>query len=75
MKNITTTIYELNKINLKNDYPIIVIFGFMGYVPDQTMLQEEYFAFANSNNYENRNIYIASMGPIADVHDRACEIY
>ena len=75
IKELTENRNYLPPNKIKNDYPIIVIFGFMGYVPDQTMLQEEYFAFANSNNYENRNIYIASMGPIADVHDRACEIY
>ena len=73
----------------RNDYPIILVHGYFGYVPDSCHLFEKknYFQFALEKNVAMRsvssgalnsgghNIYIASLSPIGGIHDRACELY
>lgn len=72
----------------KNDYPIVLVHGYFGYVPDSCWFFEKrnYFQFALEKNVAQRsvsmganhlghNIYIASLSPIGGIHDRACELY
>ena len=68
-----------------NDYPIILVHGYMGYAPDSCFFGN-YFQHAlqknvllRGSNYredeENKDIYIALISPISGIHDRACELY
>ena len=71
----------------KNDYPIILVHGIAGYVPDSTRAfkNKNYFQFALEQNaaqrnlkissHESQNIYIASLSPFGTIHERACELY
>jgi len=69
-------LYRHRPVELRrNDYPIILVHGYFGYVPDQNMVFDDYFRFALQKDHENSDVYIASMSPVAGVHDRACELY
>ena len=61
--------------SLKNNYPIILVHGHFGWAPDQNKVLGKYFNFALKSKHNNEDVYIASVSPIAGVHDRACELY
>ena len=60
-----------------NDYPIVLVHGYVGGGPDSSWLIGNYFGYAVSKNVvgHNKDVYVAVMSPIAGIHDRACELY
>ena len=58
----------------KNSYPIVLVHGFGGYVPDESILLGDYFAYATETQGDNV-VYQADVSPWASLHDRACELY
>ena len=60
-----------------NDYPIVLVHGYMGYGPDASWLLGNYFQYALQENVvgHNQDVFIAVVSPIAGIHDRACELY
>jgi len=60
-----------------NDYPIVLVHGYLGYGPDASWLLGNYFQYAVQENVfgHNRDVFIAVVSPIAGIHDRACELY
>eukprot|EP00347_Sterkiella_histriomuscorum_P020360 403338107 len=69
--------YEgLPKDQWKNDYPIVLVHGFGGWVPDESFFFGDYFAYASYPDVQGDNkIYQADIAPWGSLHDRACELY
>jgi hypothetical protein len=60
----------------KNHYPIVLVHGFGGYVPDESLLLGDYFMYASQPEVQGSNVvYQADVSPWASIHDRACELY
>ena len=69
------------KAHWSNNYPIVLVHGYMGYGPDQSHLMGNYFQYAlkkdvlQAKNLYNTDVYIAVISPEGCLHDRACELY
>jgi hypothetical protein len=60
----------------RNDYPIVCVHGFCGWVPDETQTFGDYFRYTSRPEIAESNmIFQADLSPIASLHDRACELY
>ncbi len=60
----------------KNDYPIVLVHGFGGWTPDETLLMGNYFEYASDKAIRGPNeVYHADVSPYGSMHDRACELY
>ena len=62
----------------KNDYPIILVHGFMGSGPDSVLPMTQYFHHAVQTEVLKENegmVFIAAVSPNSNNHDRACELY
>ncbi|AEB77033.1 lipase [Clostridium botulinum] len=63
---------------VNNDYPIVLVHGFMGWGRDE-VLGFKYWGGFNDIQQALRNkgfkVYTASVGPISSNWDRACELY
>ena len=48
-----------------NDYPIVLVHGFMGSGPDSSYMMGNYFAYALQKNVidHNKDVYIAVLSP------------
>ena len=61
----------------KNDYPIVLVHGFGGYSPDESIFFGDYFGQASDPETQGSDnlIYHADVSPWGSIHDRACELY
>jgi hypothetical protein len=60
----------------KNDYPIVLVHGFGGWAPDETLVMGDYFQYASNQAIRGSNeVYHADVSPFGSMHDRACELY
>ncbi len=73
-KSLSTYALLPDKSMWKNSYPIILVHGFAGWVPDEAPLLGDYFGYA-SECAGDLEVYQADVSPWGSVHDRACELY
>lgn len=67
---------SLPKEKWKNNYPIVLIHGFSGFMPDESILMGNYFAYASDPKVAGDHlIYAADVSPFGSLHDRSCELY
>ena len=60
----------------RNNYPIVLVHGFAGSSPDQSMTLGTYFMYALKRSVQPYNdVYVAVVTPYGSIHDRACELY
>ena len=65
----------INKKGRKNNYPVIMVHGTLGYVNDQHFFLRSYWSHAFQILDENEEVYEADVGGVSSVHDRAWELY
>ena len=62
-----------------NNYPIVLVHGFLGWGDDDKVLGKSYWGWDNSLremlNKDGYEVYAPSVGPVSSNWDRACELY
>ena len=67
---------QLRRDEWRNEYPIVLVHGFGGYMPDESGFFGDYFGYASYGDVQGDNlVFEADVSPWASVHDRACELY
>lgn len=61
----------------KNDFSIVMVHGFGGYSPDESIFFGNYFSYASdvATQGPDNLLYHADISPWGSIHDRACELY